>query len=114
MVTLYLRNLIYEYLEGKGLLYAIRFPANDILYEEIQHLLTRPVGRLPRKPVVWLYDFMYQAASWDRPRCVVAKVEWHEGELFPRVGFIVTNMSAREEGVIHFYNDRGTAEHWMK
>ena len=23
-----------------------------------------------------------------------AKVEWHRGELFPRVGFIVTNMTA--------------------
>ena len=38
----------------------------------------------------------------------VAKVEWHQGELFPRVGFIVTNMSAGPEGVVHFYNGRGT------
>jgi hypothetical protein len=22
---------------------------------------------------------------------VVAKIEWHDGELFPRIGFIVTN-----------------------
>ena len=27
------------------------------------------------------------------PRRVVAKVEWHPGELYPRVGFIVTNMA---------------------
>ncbi len=40
----------------------------------------------------------------------MAKVEWHQGELFPRVGFIVTNMSASAEGVVHFYNGRGTAE----
>ena len=57
---------------------------------------------------------MYQAGSWDRPRRVVAKVEWHQGELFPRVGFIVTNMSAKPEGVVHFYNGRGTAEQWIK
>jgi hypothetical protein len=28
-----------------------------------------------------------------KPRRVIAKVEWHPGELYPRVGFIVTNMS---------------------
>jgi hypothetical protein len=105
---------IYEYLEEKSFLYAIRLPANDILYKEIKHLLTRPVGRPPRKPIAWFYEFLYHAVSWDRPRRVVAKVEWHEGELFPRVGFIVTNMSAKPEGVVHFYNGRGTAEQWIK
>tara|TARA_B100002003_G_C14104531_1_gene531277 strand:- start:251 stop:1582 length:1332 start_codon:yes stop_codon:yes gene_type:complete len=105
---------IYEYLEENSLLYAIRLPANERLYEKIRHLLTRPVGRPPEKPIVWFYEFMYQAASWDRPRRVVAKVEWHQGELFPRVGFIVTNMSANPEGVVHFYNGRGTAEQWIK
>lgn len=105
---------IYEYLEGKGLLYAIRLPANQLLQGKIGHLLTRPVGRPPKKPVVWFDDFMYRAASWDKPRRVVAKVEWHHGELFPRVGFIVTNMSARAEGVVRFYNGRGIAEQWIK
>ncbi len=105
---------IYEYLEGNGFLYAIRLPANEILYEKIQHLLTRPVGRPPKKPIVLFYDFMYQAASWERSRRVIAKVEWHQGELFPRVGFIVTNMSAKAKGVVHFYNGRGTAEQWIK
>ena len=45
---------------------------------------------------------------------MIAKVEWHPGELFPRVGFIVTNMSAQAQGVVHFYNGRGTAEQWIK
>ena len=35
----------------------------------------------------------YQAGSWTKPRRVIAKVEWHPGELYPRVGFIVTNMA---------------------
>ena len=105
---------IYEYLEEKGFLYAIRLPANQVLQEKIEHLLTRPVGRPPRKPVVWFADFKYQAASWDRPRRVIAKVEWHGGELFPRVGFILTNRSARAQGVVHFYNGRGRAEQWIK
>jgi hypothetical protein len=105
---------IYEYLEEKGLLYAIRLPANDFLYDEIKNLLTRPVGRPSRRPVVWFHDFKYRAASWQKKRRVVAKVEWHQGDLFPRVGFIVTNMSAKAEGVVRFYNRRGIAEQWIK
>ena len=85
-----------------------------MLQWEIAPLLRRPVGRPPKKPIIWYDDFWYQAGSWDRARRVVAKVEWHQGELFPRVGFIVTNMSASPEGVLHFYNGRGTAEQWIK
>ncbi len=48
------------------------------------------------------------------PRRVVAKVEWHPGELYPRVGFIVTNLSRLSERVVAFYNKRGTCEQWIK
>jgi len=41
-------------------------------------------------------------------------VEWHPGELYPRVGFIVTNMTRPAERVVTFYNQRGTAEQWIK
>ena len=44
----------------------------------------------------------------------MAKVEWHQGELFPRVGFIVTNLSYPSKGIVRFYNGRGTAEQWIK
>ena len=36
------------------------------------------------------------------------------GELYPRIGFIVTNMSRPAERVVAFYNKRGTAEQWIK
>ena len=45
---------------------------------------------------------------------MVVAVEWHQGELFPRVSFIVTNLHWREENVVRFYNQRGTAEQWIK
>jgi DDE family transposase len=45
---------------------------------------------------------------------VVAKVEWHKGELFPRVGFVVTNLRRSAVRVVRFYNQRGTAEQWIK
>jgi hypothetical protein len=105
---------LYCVLEGEDFRYTIRIPANDVLMASISHLLTRPVGRPSRKPKVYYESFSYQAQSWDRPRRVVAKVEWHEGELFPRVGFIVTNMTGRSRNVVHFYNQRGTAEQWIK
>ena len=41
-------------------------------------------------------------------------MEWHQGELFPRVGFVVTNLNLPPAGVTHFYNGRGTAEQWIK
>jgi hypothetical protein len=53
-------------------------------------------------------------SSWTNPRRVIAKVEWHPGELHPRVGFIVTNLSRPAERVVAFYNQRGTAEQWIK
>jgi hypothetical protein len=58
--------------------------------------------------------FRYQAASWAKPRRVVAKVEWNLGELFPRVGFIITNTARRSRSVVGFYNQRGTAEQRIK
>jgi len=45
---------------------------------------------------------------------VIAKVEWHPGELYPRVDFIVTNMSRPAKNVVAFYNKRGTCEQWIK
>ncbi len=75
--------------------YGIRPPSNDILIGQIVHLLRRPVGRPSIAPHVRYADFQYQAKSWDRARRVIAKVEWHGGELFPRVGFIVTNRGGR-------------------
>ena len=49
-----------------------------------------------------------------RGRRVVAKVEWHPGELYPKVGFIVTNLSRPAARVTKFYNGKGTAEQWIK
>ena len=84
-------------LEDEGYWYAIRIKANAVLEREIEHLLTRPVGRPSHKPKVFYHSFQYQAKSWQRARRVVAKIEWHAGELFPRVGFIVTNLTWRSQ-----------------
>ena len=105
---------LYCLLEKEGYRYAIRLKANAVLEREIEHLLTRPVGRPSHQPKVFYRSFPYQAKSWQRARRVVAKVEWHAGELFPRVGFIVTNLTKQSKSVVKFYNGRGTAEQWIK
>ena len=98
---------IYDYLEAEGFLYAIRLKANKVLQESIGHLLTRPVGRPPNHVRRYYASFSYQAGSWDRKRRVVAKVEWHPGELVPRVGYIVTNLSRPAERVCGLLQSAG-------
>jgi SAM-dependent methyltransferase len=101
-------------LEKEGFRYAIRLEANPVLERKIAPLLKRPVGRPSRQPKVFYASFRYQAKSWQCTRRVVAKVEWHAGELFPRVGLIVTNLRWPTKRVVRFYNRRGTAEQWIK
>jgi len=103
-----------EALEERGVQYAIRIPANENLERDVAELLPRPVGRPSVKPLVEYKGFLYQAASWGKARRVVAKVEHPQGELFPRVGFIVTNMTLPSRAVVRFYNKRGTAQQWIK
>ena len=87
---------------------------NQVLQNRLGHLLKRPVGRPPNHVRRSHASFSYQAGSWTKPRRVIAKVEWHPRELVPRVGFIVTNLSRPAERVVAFYNQRGTAEQWIK
>jgi len=108
------RPEVYEYLESEGFEYAIRLPANQVLHREIEPILDRQAAPECGRPVVAYHDFEYQAGTWTKPRRVVAKIEWHAGELFPRVGFIVTNRTIPPKGVVRFYNGRGTCEQWIK
>src|ERR1019366_1257103 len=80
----------------------------------MEYLPRRPVGRPANDVRRFHANFTYQAGSWTKPRRVIAKVEWHPGELVPRVGFIVTNLSRPAERVVAFYNKRRTCEQWMK
>jgi hypothetical protein len=94
--------------------YAIRIPVNNSLERDIAELLTHPVGRPSEKPFVEYKRFLYQAANWKPARQALTKLEHHAGELFPRVSFIVTNVTLASRIVVRFYNKRGTAEQWIK
>ncbi len=82
--------------------------------QHIEHLLIRPEIVAKGKPDVRYHDFEYQAGSWSKSRRVVAKVTWFADRLFPAVGFIVTDLNWAARRVTHFYNQRGTAEQWIK
>jgi hypothetical protein len=105
---------VYEFLEAEGASYTIRLPANPVLQDKIGYLLKRPIGRPSHEVRRYYASFRYQAQSWNKPRHVVAKVEWYPDELYPRIGFIVTNLARSAEGIVAFYNRRGTCEQYIK
>jgi len=106
---------LYEYCEREQVTYFIRPPSSQVLNRAIESHLTRPVGRTPKSGIrVKLVDLRYQAQTWDRERRVVAKIEWHDGELFPRIGFIVTNSKLPAGKVVKVYNGRGDVENRIK
>jgi hypothetical protein len=106
---------IYEYCEEQRLTYFIRLPGNENLDRLVAPHLSRPVGRPPKNGIqVKIVDLRYQAKSWSRPRRVVAKIEWHRGELFPRIGFVVTSSRLPAGRVIKVYNGRAEIENRIK
>jgi hypothetical protein len=44
----------------------------------------------------------------------MAKVEWHQDELYRRVGFVVTDLTRPAKRVSKLHDGRGTAEQWIK
>ena len=105
---------LFDLLEAEGWDYAIRMKGNPKLHEELSWLTNRGRGRPPHYVVRRSTSFHHRAKSWSKSRRVVAKVKFHPGELFPKVGFIVTNRSLPNDRVLAFYNGRGAAEQWIK
>lgn len=102
---------LYELCEEHRIIYFIRLPVNNVLKRLIQPHLKRPAGPPPESGVhMKVIEIEYQAESWMKPRRVVCKMEWHMGELFPRVGFIVTNSRLEAKHVILVYNGRAEIE----
>ena len=97
-------------LEERGVQDALRLPVKENRERASEARRRRPVGRPSHRPGVRDQGCFEQAASWQTARRVVAKVEFQAGELFPRVGFIVTHLALPRRAVVRFDNQRGTAE----
>jgi hypothetical protein len=80
----------------------------NVLAQHLRKLDRAGVVRRRKSPA-----HAYQWGPCSYSRQVVAKAEWHQGELFPRVGFILTNLLIRAEGVVNFYHGRSMAEQWI-
>jgi hypothetical protein len=104
---------VYDYLESERFNYAIRVPANRVLQERIGYWLSQPVGRPPDDVRRSFANFL-RGRKLDGAAPGRGQVQWHPGELYPRVGFIITNMARPAENVVAFYNKRGTREQWIK
>jgi len=105
---------LYNLCEELGVEYAISIKENSRLAEGVVELTKKTEGKNREKVIILYKDFLYQAESWNRPRRIVAKIEHHPAEIFPRVGFIITDLKWRDKKVVKFYSKRGTYEQWIK
>ena len=111
---------LYKTPEAEGCSYAARSGKTAVPESRIAPVLKRPAGRSTTHVRRICGDFAYQAASWDKPSWdkswrVVAEVERHPGDLFPKIGFpkigfVVTKLPMEPDRIVRFYNQRGTAE----
>ena len=107
---------VYDYCEQERVTYFIRLPMNETLRKIVEPEVTnRPVGRQHKSRVkIQFFEFPYRAMTWKKRRRVVCKVEWHNDELFPMVGFVVTNSTLRAWEVVQAYNGRANVENRIK
>jgi hypothetical protein len=101
----------YKYCEREQVTYFIRLPGNEILKKLAR---AAPAGGPSSQVGGQGVGLPLRARSWDKPRGVVCKVQWHTGELFPRVGYIVTNSTMTSWAVVKTYNGRGEVENRIK
>jgi hypothetical protein len=105
---------VFQLAEGfKTVKYTIRIKSNSRL-EGLVSDVVKTIKKDKQKVVTVYKDFPYQAASWDKSRRIIAKIEQYPDELFPRVGFIVTSLGWQDKKIVKFYNKRGTCEQWIK
>jgi hypothetical protein len=101
---------------------AVMFPHNIGLGCTRNPELVEAIGRITAKEVratgtQWAFApcvTVPQDDRWGRTYEGFSEDPRVCGELFPRVGFIVTNLTWRSKRVVRFYNGRGTAEQWIK
>lgn len=103
---------VYEYCEREGLLYALGYASNEVLKARtdasLADLETYYQWYGHREPHVQRFEAFadYQAASWSRPRRIIAKLEINRQGTNRR--FVVTNLSGDPQGLYRgFYVQRG-------
>ena len=113
------RDSLMRWCENNGVDFLFGLAKNDRLKGEIASELTEAEEESKRtgKPARRFKDFTWSTReSWSRPRRVVAKAEWTQGEANPR--FVVTSLSREEHAAHHLYEKvycaRGEMENRIK
>jgi hypothetical protein len=106
---------LYELCEAEELSYEIGIGRNPRLERAVEPVLERTLDQFQHSGVKQreFDEFPYQAASWDRSRRVVAKVEVNQ--LGSNRRFVVTNREdLTPERLYDHYTDRGGSENYIK
>ena len=100
---------IYEACERQNAKYWIKLKMNAVIKRKFETQILKEDVYQEKKEV--FTEFAYKAASWNKARRVLARVQWKGDELFPICTAIVTNdkKCTPEEG-FEFYNGRATVE----
>ncbi len=80
------------------------------LAESLTPLADRPSHRLLQR----YRSFLYQPKSWKKVRRVVAQVEFRAGDVFPPMGFLLTNLKTEGTALVRDRSKRGTAGQWIE
>ena len=101
-------------LEAEGLRYVLGLGTNKVFKARIAGLLAKAQRRYARtsRPVLLRTSFWHRARRWPRRRRILVKVDVTAQGL--NVRFMVTNRRGRAADLIAWYDDRGTAENWIK
>jgi hypothetical protein len=113
------RDELMAWCEANDVEYLLGLPRNERLLAEIAPELERAAAASARtgRPQRRFKSFMWRTRrTWSRPRRVVAKVEWTNGEANPR--FVVTSLTRRQCKAKELYENvycaRGEMENRIK
>lgn len=105
---------LYEQCDKWGVEYVVRLKKNAVLLRKAEELL--PLTGVNKRAKSTRYaSFSYAADSWNKERTVHVKQVYHPSQLLPDYYFVMTNDNQMTtEEVFKFYEDRGTAENFIK
>ncbi len=101
-------------LEAERIRYVLGIGTNRVFKARVAGLVAKAQCRYERtsRPVSLRTSFWHRAKRWPHQRRILVKVDVTAQGL--NVRFMVTNRRGRAADLIAWYDDRGTAENWIK
>jgi hypothetical protein len=107
---------LYKLCEKLDVDYVIRLKANQRLQriaQEFENEMTSEIDIYEGRHVFY-QEFTYKAASWDKSRKVMLKLEKPADQLLFIPTFVVTTLEETPKDTVEFYAKRGTMENYIK